>query len=274
MERTERNRAHEASKADMSGLKLLSEMDDFKVAGDSTDIRGWDVIGGDGRKIGKVEHLLVDPGAMTVRYLGVDLDRDLRRGRERPHSDHGDHVLIPVDRARIGDDHQHNVYFGRSSTEIGTLPTYDHNSIGSLLHGSARPARGESTGREREARMTLSEEELVMGKRKVAAGEVTIDKKVEHDRVHQSVPVMREEVTVERRPATSASTAPRMNDDEIRIPLMREEVVTEKRVVPREELIVKKHETQGRQEVEETVRKERVEVHGDEHVKNVGRRTP
>jgi len=71
---------------------------------------------------------------------------------------------------------------------------------------------------------------------------------------------MREEVTIERRPATGMGTAPTIEEGEIRVPLSHEEVIVEKRVVPKEELVIKKHEVQGEQVVEEEVRRERVEV--------------
>ena len=44
------------------------------------------------------------------------------------------------------------------------------------------------------------------------------------------------------------------------MPLSHEEVIVEKRVVPKEELVIKKHEVQGEQVVEDEVRRERVEV--------------
>lgn len=261
----ERTATHERTSIDTSNLRLLGQMDDFKVASDSTDVRGWDVLGRDGQKIGKVEHLLVDPGARTVRYLGVDLDRNLRYGM-----DHGDHVLIPVKDVRLSHDSRRNVHFNRISTETGALPAYDHRSIKSLLHERHDRRGHELTGREGEKRMTLSEEELAVGKRTVPAGGVTIEKKVEKEPVHESVPVSREEVSVERRPATpGTSTAPSIHRDEIRIPLMRQEAVVEKRTMPKEELVVKKDRTEGRQEVDETLRKERAEVHGAGGVKNV-----
>ena len=44
------------------------------------------------------------------------------------------------------------------------------------------------------------------------------------------------------------------------MPLSHEEVIVEKRVVPKEELVIKKHQVQGEQVVEDEVRRERVEV--------------
>ena len=119
-------------------------------------------------------------------------------------------------------------------------------------------------------RITLSEEELAIGKRQRAAGEVEINKRVETEHVSESVPVMRDEVTVERRPisgdeAIRAEGA--FQEEHIRVPLTEEEVVAEKRAVAAEEIVVRKHQVQDEQTVEADLRHERAEVHktGDVH---------
>jgi hypothetical protein len=45
-------------------------------------VRGWDVFGADGKKIGQVDDLLVDTQDMRVRYLNVTLDLDTVQERE------------------------------------------------------------------------------------------------------------------------------------------------------------------------------------------------
>ena len=55
------------------------------------------------------------------------------------------------------------------------------------LHGQVRGA---------EERLTLSEEELAIGKREVRAGEVEIEKRVETEHVRRDVPLTHDEVTV------------------------------------------------------------------------------
>ena len=88
--------------------------------------------------------------------------------------------------------------------------------------------------------------------------------------MRENVEVMREEVTIERHPI-SASDASRLGaadigEDEIRVPIMREEVVTEKRVVPTEEIVVHKHAVTEQTPVEADVRRERIDVSGDEEL--------
>lgn len=264
-------------KIDTSNLDLLSRMDNFKVASGNPDVRGWDVIAKDGRKLGKVDHLLVDRDARKVRYLGLNPDRGLLSGSEHRH------YLIPVEDARLdrsGDNVKLNTI---ASNELLNLTAYDMASFdrspriherGNLRETGPDTGRTEPRGNERE-RMTLSEEELAVGKRRAAAGEVEIDKRVETERVRRDVPVTREDVTVERRPATGQSTSARIEEDEIHIPLMREEAVVEKRTVPKEEIVVKKHTKTETEPVEATVRKERAEVHRTGDVEErTGERTP
>jgi uncharacterized protein (TIGR02271 family) len=234
---------------DTSNLMPLSRMSDFKVAEHDQDVRGWKVVARDGDTIGKVDDLLIDTTANRVRFLGVDLDRSLLSGRS-----HSGHVLIPIESVRL-DRHDRVLLDSVGSSEILTLPTYDASSFGAgALH------EGHRLDTDREARLTLSEEELALGKRRVASGEVEVGKRVETQQVRESVPVTREEVTIERRPATGTSTAPTIEEGEIHVPLSHEEVIVEKRVVPKEELVIKKHEVQGEQVVEDEVRRERVEV--------------
>lgn len=250
---------------DTTNLAPLSRLDDFKVASGDRDVRGWDVIARDGKKIGDVDDLLVDTTARKVRFVSVDLDRGLLGALT---GKAGGHVLIPVE--DITFDSGNRVMLNSiSSSETSSLQTYDYDSF-SNTHGFSRSAgmtgstAGMGTERrldtEREEKMTLSQEELAVGKRQVAGGEVGVQKRVETQHVQETVPVMREEVTVERRPATGTSSAAEIGNDEIRVPISHEEVIVEKRVVPTEELVIKKHQVQDQKTVEADVRRERAEV--------------
>jgi photosynthetic reaction center H subunit len=101
----------------------LDELSDFKVADDDPDVRGWDVLSADGRRIGEVENLLVDRTAMKVRYLDVEVDDDLvQQDRER-------HVLIPIGYARLDRDDSRIMVDSLNSSDIGALPAYAHEPI-------------------------------------------------------------------------------------------------------------------------------------------------
>jgi len=128
---------------------------------------------------------------------------------------------------------------------------------------SVRDYARDAYSQAQERRITLSEEQLSIGKRQVQAGEVEIRKTVETEHVRETVPVTREEVSVERRPLSAdAATGADIGEDEISVPLMQEEVVVDKRVVPKEEVVVKKHAVTEERVVADDVRRERLETDG------------
>jgi photosynthetic reaction center H subunit len=87
-----------ASPAGDSRLARVGEMSDYEVADHHPDIRGWDVVAADGRKIGDVKDLIADTAAMKVRYIDIELDSDFRR------SDDESRVLVPIEHARLNED--------------------------------------------------------------------------------------------------------------------------------------------------------------------------
>lgn len=79
-------------------LRRLRDLENFEVADDSVDVRGWAVRGNDGKKFGDVYELIVEEEAMKVRYLDVELDASLRINKwER-------HILLPIGVATIDED--------------------------------------------------------------------------------------------------------------------------------------------------------------------------
>jgi photosynthetic reaction center H subunit len=87
-----------ASPAGDSRLARVGELSDYEVADHHPDIRGWDVVASDDRKIGDVKELIADTSAMKVRYLDIELDSDYRR------SDEESRVLVPIEHARFIED--------------------------------------------------------------------------------------------------------------------------------------------------------------------------
>ena len=71
-------------------LRRLRDLTDFEVAADNPDVRGWTVRGRDGQALGTVFELIVDPEALKVRYLDVELD-----ARFQP-SEYANHILLPI----------------------------------------------------------------------------------------------------------------------------------------------------------------------------------
>lgn len=119
-------------------------------------------------------------------------------------------------------------------------------------------------GEDEAMRLVLNEEQLAIGKREVETGEVGVRKTVETQHVHENVQLRHDEVDVERRPITdgySAGTNATIGEaEDIRMTLHAEEAVVEKRVVPTEELVVRKREVVENQPTDTTLRREHAEV--------------
>jgi hypothetical protein len=60
-----------------TAVKPLSHLHKYRISEGDPDVRGWEVFGADGRKMGEVDDLLVDTEALRVRYLDVCLDLNL-----------------------------------------------------------------------------------------------------------------------------------------------------------------------------------------------------
>jgi sporulation protein YlmC with PRC-barrel domain len=111
------------SNDDLDRVVPLDELDDFRVSRDDPDPRGWEVVAADGRKIGEVDELLVDTGAMKVRYLDVDLDNEMVAG------EHDRHVLVPIGYARLDRDHDRVIVDEITSHDLRAIPAYGHGPI-------------------------------------------------------------------------------------------------------------------------------------------------
>jgi hypothetical protein len=57
-----------------SSVTPLRSLHNYRIAESDPDVRGWEVIGAEGRRIGEVDDLLVDTKALKARYLEVALD--------------------------------------------------------------------------------------------------------------------------------------------------------------------------------------------------------
>ena len=135
-------------------LVHFDDLDDFRIAEGEPDIRGWDVRGTDGQKIGKVEDLLVDTAAMKVRYIEVRLDKEIARqvaqnadmsahhvpqvGRladqlrtdddRTSDPDAARYMLVPIGVARLDED-KDDVLLDAHATQMVGIPAYEREPL-------------------------------------------------------------------------------------------------------------------------------------------------
>ncbi len=101
-----------------SVLRRLRDLPDFEVADDNPDVRGWTVRGGDGQALGTVYELIVDPEALKVRYLDIELD-------SRFHiNEHENHLLLPIGVAALDADDDNVFVTALDSKSVLDYPPY------------------------------------------------------------------------------------------------------------------------------------------------------
>ena len=112
----------------------------------------------------------------------------------------------------------------------------------------------------------LREEQLIVRKERVQTGEVQLRKGIVEELRTVQVPVMREEVYVERRQVIDGQYdgSPLTENEIIRIPIMEERIEVTKRPVVVEEVIIGKRKIQEIKEVQDTVRREEAQIEQSE----------
>jgi sporulation protein YlmC with PRC-barrel domain len=100
-------------------LRPLHKLSNFKVSDNNLDVRGWEVVGSDGRRIGKVDDLIVDQTLMKVRYLDVDVDPNLLL----PDTDDR-HILVPIGAAHLDESSDEVRVTGLELAGLSRYPFY------------------------------------------------------------------------------------------------------------------------------------------------------
>lgn len=96
---------------------------DYKVASDDPDVRGWDVLDSTGTKLGEVDELIVDTSAMKVRYLEVEVDDNLSDADD----DH--HILLPIGSATLDSENKNVVISTFNNSSLVNYPAYRGETI-------------------------------------------------------------------------------------------------------------------------------------------------
>lgn len=159
----------------------------------------------------------------------------------------------------------------RGETSTMGSSTLDKSTMGKAKAFSSDSTRHATTNAHGEQCVTAHEEQLHVRKQPLETGEVKVRKEVYTEHKTIDVPVEREEVVIERRPAGGEATREGIHaGEEIRVPIREEQVKVEKQTVAKEQVSVGKRKVHETERVEGDVRKEdiKVETEGNARVRD------
>ena len=146
------------------------------------------------------------------------------------------------------------------SKYLGDMPPPISSVDENIKYGENRAKQEESES----TRFPLVEEKLNVSKKEVTYKEATLVKEPITETKTVEVPVMHEELIVERRPPTEATTSqhelkpPVTTREEIKIPLKKEEVEVKKEPYVKEEVVIKKKRIEESKTITEDVKSEKL----------------
>ena len=241
---------------------------------------GQDVYDEAGEKIGSASEVYLDdetgqPEWVTVRTGLFGTKESFVPIRDADLTNDG--VRVPVSKARVKDapkidtdghlspaeEQELYRYYGLGGQTTQTAGMTETTGVddtrGTVGHDTSGPTTDNA--------MTRSEEHLNVGTRSEEIGRARLRKYVVSENVTETVPVSREEVRLEREPITDANVGnamdgPAISEEEHEVTLHAERPVVEKEAVPVERVRLDKSTVTEQAQVNETLRKEEVEIEG------------
>ena len=244
-------------------------------------LRGSTVIDLTGDKIGNVEEIYLDEQTNKPEWVLVNTGMFGTNSTFIPlqgATPQADSLQVPFDKAQVKDapnvapDRQlsqaeeaelyryYGLDYSESASDSG-LPEGTPDAQGTVGHDTSGPTTDNA--------MTRSEEQLRVGTTTQEAGRVRLRKFVTTENVTETVPVQREEVRIEREPITDANVGdamdgPAISEEEHEVVLNQEVPVAQKEAVPVERIRVDKETVTEQATVSDELRKEQIEIEGDE----------
>ncbi|SDP94654.1 DUF2382 domain-containing protein [Lentzea jiangxiensis] len=233
-----------------------------------------DVIDNRGEKIGSVKRVWLEDG--TGKPMWAEVQTGLFGMKEsfvpiQQGTVTAGAITVPVSKQQVKDAPSLHTSEDQMSDEeqealyrhYGLIPqakTGEHDRLDDR-RATGRHAAGARTGDE--AEVTLAEEKLDVGTRRVESGRVRLVKHTVTEQRDVTVPVTHEEVRVVREPARGdQGTA--FADEQAEVTLHREEPVVQKRTEATERVRLEKNAVTEQKDVKGEIRKERVEVERDD----------
>jgi uncharacterized protein (TIGR02271 family) len=140
--------------------------------------------------------------------------------------------------------------------------------LGILNHQNGKEKANDNQNVADSKKLLLRKEELDVSKTRVEAGKVELTKEVIEERKTVDVPVMREEVVIERKAVSEPSDIPVGDNESITIPVAEEQVQVGKHTVVTGEISAHKNIVEETKKVEDILKREEARVHtsGDPHL--------
>jgi uncharacterized protein (TIGR02271 family) len=253
---------------------------------DIDTVRSWQgatMVDRDGDKVGTVESIYVDDQTGEPEWALVNTGLFGTKSSFVPlaqASGSGDQVQVPYDKQLVKDaprvdpdqhlsEAEEQELWRHYGLDDDSEYTTDRDGDGVYDHVQDTAVGRDSSGPTTDDAMTRSEEELRVGTTQRERGRARLRKYVTTETQQVTVPVQREELRVEREPITDANrdaavSGPEISEEEHEVTLREEEPVVEKRVVPRERVRLDTETVTDERQVAEEVRKEQIEVEGDQ----------
>jgi uncharacterized protein (TIGR02271 family) len=241
---------------------------------DMQRIFGADVYATDGDKIGSAGQVYLDNQSGNPEWVSVRTGLFGTKESFVPLQGAtltGDRLEVPTGKAKVKDAPQIDVDGDLSPAQEEELYTYYG------LSSTRSTDRSDTSGRSTDDAMTRSEERLVAGTRTEQAGTARLRKYVVTEQQEVTVPVTREEVTLDREPITDANVGsaldgPTISEEEHEVTLHAERAVVDTEAVPVERVRLGKQTVTDQETVRGEVRKEQIEFDGVDGTQSRNRR--
>jgi uncharacterized protein (TIGR02271 family) len=237
----------------------------------------------DGDKVGTVESIYVDDQTGEPEWALVNTGLFGTKSSFVPlaqASGSGDQVQVPYEKQLVKDaprvdtdqhlsEAEEQQLWRHYGLDYDSEYTTDRDGDGVYDHVQDTAVGRDTSGPTTDDAMTRSEEELRVGTETRERGRARLRKYVTTETQQVTVPVQREEVRVEREPITdanldAATSGPAISEEEHEVTLHEETPVVDKRAVPKERVRLDTETISDERQVSKEVRKERIEIEGDQ----------
>ena len=215
-------------------------------------MRGAPVLDSTGDQIGKVEEIYYDVDGDRPEWIGLGTGF---LGTKR--------VLVPVQSAQVQGD---GIQVPFEKDHVKGAPDIDDDELSEetereLYAYYGLGGRGDGGGGQS---VTRHEEELAVGTQQVETGQARLRKYVETEPVAMDVELQHETARVTREQIDEPVAAHDFDETEVEVPLHAEQAVVAKQAVAKERIGLETNVETEQQTVRDELRKERVEVEGDD----------